>query len=1194
MRNLLRQSFIPLMVNNLIRPEEQLFHKRLPKKLEFGHTLVAQYKKHIGGMVKSIFWNPNTKAYVSYNEKNLHVWKPETEEQIFYVNFFDETKSHQISCIVYSSKYHVRNLKPKFLQLYLAISNDFKLHIFNEHLHHIKALPLKIRLINFAYFYEKESKLITAGIDGCFMFEFKMECKYEPKQAVLLDPEGNTMEFKLGPKIKLEKMPLWVKGLKVDEVEGIIFTWSQLKTCFNDISTGKLQFKFKSLTTYEDYITDLILSDEFRYFITSTYFGHIFVWKLTIHRKLIHSYGGHTKTVTSLSNHPTQPTLFISASNDNTIRIWCLDKFSELYCFELQAGINNIKMMNERIFACFYNDAIKIGELHHLALSFTNQGSAISKIGKCFNEEQDIKTNDPFAVFTLFKDNSALIQNPNTGKTLSTIYPPPTAKEVMFISYCMTLKRMFILLTSGTLCIYKIDRDTAILEKLQYPNQLKDSEGKSVTQQITSMTFASSVPPKYDCEIFNEVNVNNKMQEEEKSSMKNQYVDYTDKFLVFGLSKGTIVFISVDNLELIHARFSIHRQAVEQIYEIKPIGDIKICNNLIFVGFKTGDTEMFLWDEEHKEKEFYRLNCDKIDEHEDELQSLDFLPKFLGSEIQSQNKKYNTGLFVTGAKDGLVKVWNVKKELIREIKFPEPITSVCFLNSSADLLVGHVSKVSTVLAKDYKPFEIMETALPTEYEIEKFSMQRTVVTEKIFQKLKRQDDKIKKQYQELTKKSPLKISNNQFHQDVPNASSPFAGDEKNDKSQSPENSFSNKKKHPKFKDDTIISEIRAGDPNYENQSPRGKSTYRRDESDSDNDNMFDEDIYQKALEAAKIEQEKRAQKRMIAMQKRSLNDPIQQQQHGQMLKKKKTAITTIKRVEYQNFQNQQSYQTDNKVNQSSYQNYPYGGSPNGNGPNGEGKIGELTHKESIHEFLEKYKPGKVTALPPMMNHQVSQLTLLRQLQSKTNMTRRDITEGRIIQNILLHNDPREQQVHDDIYISTRGDKDLFGSQSFIYKTVHNPNKQPQTIQQQYQMNSVSIISSGQKNHTSSAKNKRSNTHSLPRINTQGRNAQIMAEATTKNSLLETKNHHMIQYQSIQLSNNSNNPGGALYGLAQSQNSYQNYLTTQDQKSIDQMSLNQLMVPTAPDTLPTGYTSRQQILKSNEKSSNLKKSLHLKK
>jgi hypothetical protein len=53
---------------------------------------------------------------------------------------------------------------------------------------------------------------------------------------------------------------------------------------------------------------------------------------------------------------------------------------------------------------------------------------------------------------------------------VSTIYPPPTAKAVMFIEYCMPLKRVFVLLTSGTLCIYRIDRETAILEKLQYPN----------------------------------------------------------------------------------------------------------------------------------------------------------------------------------------------------------------------------------------------------------------------------------------------------------------------------------------------------------------------------------------------------------------------------------------------------------------------------------------------------------------------------------------------------------------------------------------------------------------------------------------------------------------------------------------------------------------------------------------------------
>jgi WD40 repeat protein len=106
-------------------------------------------------------------------------------------------------------------------------------------------------------------------------------------------------------------------------------------------------------------------------------FGQIFVWKLTVRskasgyhnqggygdkddfkstkntkskRKLIHSYNGHTKKVTSLCTHPIN-TMFISASLDNTVRIWCLDKFTELYCFNLIAGLTNIKLLNDKLFA---------------------------------------------------------------------------------------------------------------------------------------------------------------------------------------------------------------------------------------------------------------------------------------------------------------------------------------------------------------------------------------------------------------------------------------------------------------------------------------------------------------------------------------------------------------------------------------------------------------------------------------------------------------------------------------------------------------------------------------------------------------------------------------------------------------------------------------------------------------------------
>ena len=119
---------------------------------------------------------------------------------------------------------------------------------------------------------------------------------------------------------------------------------------------------------------------------------------------------------------------------------------------------------------------------------------------------------------------------------------------------------------------------------------------------------------------------------------------------------------------------------------------MKILDSLLFMAFKNGDSQIFTWNEE--EKEMYKINCDKKDEHDDELMSVDML--------------YSKGLFVSGGKDGLIKVWNFRKELVREIKFPEPITAVCFLNPQGDILVGHIGKVSSVMSADYKPFESKE------------------------------------------------------------------------------------------------------------------------------------------------------------------------------------------------------------------------------------------------------------------------------------------------------------------------------------------------------------------------------------------------------------------------------------------------------------------------------------------------------
>ncbi len=55
----------------------------------------------------------------------------------------------------------------------------------------------------------------------------------------------------------------------------------------------------------------------------------------------------------------------------------------------------------------------------------------------------------------------------------------------------------------------------------------------------------------------------------------------TDGYVVLGLSKGTVVFLQVDDLELIYARFSFHRQAVTKVMEIQSTGKfLSICEEL--------------------------------------------------------------------------------------------------------------------------------------------------------------------------------------------------------------------------------------------------------------------------------------------------------------------------------------------------------------------------------------------------------------------------------------------------------------------------------------------------------------------------------------------------------------------------------------------------------------------------------------
>ena len=455
------------------------------------------------------------------------------------------------------------------------VSTDFKIHLFNDYLNYLGWFPLRTRLVSFMEFQEDKSRFITAGIDGCYVYSFVSKSKYEPKQAIMLDPEGEAFDCEIVLKQSLESMPLWIKGLKIMKANECIFSWSQMKATFHDMN-GKLIFKYKNLTKYEDHITDVLLNMKYKYFITSTQQGNLFVWKYQKEKELVHQFDGHLKAVTSLQNVKGQSSAFISASIDNSIRIHSLDNFQELYCFKLTAGVTHVKLIDHQRFACVYNHGtVRLGELQNRARLFHQSQNEVVKIMKCFRSEDEKYANHADLVMIQYKDNSINIQTSDLeeSKLISIIYPPPTAKDIKFFYYCMNLDRVYLMLVTGTICVYKFDRhkvqEPAQLQQLMETKNIKDSMRRSLNQEVTTMSFCKTIPPMIDEETINRAIVTpQKINEEIEYQQTKWNEGLIDRFIVLGMSTGSVVFLQVDQMDLIYARISIHREAITQICEI--------------------------------------------------------------------------------------------------------------------------------------------------------------------------------------------------------------------------------------------------------------------------------------------------------------------------------------------------------------------------------------------------------------------------------------------------------------------------------------------------------------------------------------------------------------------------------------------------------------------------------------------------
>jgi WD40 repeat protein len=229
-----------------------------------------------------------------------------------------------------------------------------------------------------------------------------------------------------------------------EEIEAFNYLRSSIQdhTLEKQSRTGDLICLFKDLMDKDEMIMDVIVFTEFRYFLTATDEGNIYVWKyvqsgkVETSKRLIHTYTGHSKAVTSISPLDKYPHLFTSVSLDGTVRIWSLEAFLHLYTLEVPGTLIYAKILSRS--DVIVSQTAELVQVHRLRMILENYMSTESRVKQIMPGYKSLTDQDAGHVtFTasLCDDNSAFIRDidASLGDPKTTLYPPPSAQEIVKI-----------------------------------------------------------------------------------------------------------------------------------------------------------------------------------------------------------------------------------------------------------------------------------------------------------------------------------------------------------------------------------------------------------------------------------------------------------------------------------------------------------------------------------------------------------------------------------------------------------------------------------------------------------------------------------------------------------------------------------------------------------------------------------------
>lgn len=639
------------------------------------------------------------------------------------MNFYKESEGRQIINIAHSAKF----------EIYFIISDDSKMYIYSQKdFKLIKKINSDIKQSQQLFYLEHLSSFLVIASDCVFLLQVAIasNTRYSTQ---------NSIQLTVTKRTQMEEQLAWVKGQNVQIQQNSILMWNGSDMNVYQIDTLKPIIQLKQLNKKDNAITSAIINQAYQYILVGHNSGKIKVWKYDIwnsSKQMMFTFQEHTRAVLSMVCHSRDPTVFISASSDQTIRFWNIYSFQHLHMYKVANYCYNIQLFSESYFAGFHDQVVSLGSILHYVNFIYKHDTEIRCIDKTYEDFESQMESQSEArlqsVQITLANSSGISFNTKTLKNFNIndvsknpfaiFYPPPTAKAIVNIITSPYVPGEYLMLVeNGELCQFHVQQQqgqsqfSAYIEEIMDLNAIRDDKGTKIGEQISVVKILSILPPRFD------------MQKGETEQSLQQKADpydfiysppfealpYLDKIrklrlVCIGTARGSIIFARVGCQDpVLYTRFTYHRAEIVEIGTLRNQQGqrffVSVCrdNYLKLTSFDKSRPELvksiqlmdnfdsiylfgalFILTQTNGGFNIYQLRHGTtimttlltIGDHEGKILSVDIQKKL--------------DLALTAGSDSKIKFWNYQKQLVFQINYFEMLNFASFVTDEHDILLS--------------------------------------------------------------------------------------------------------------------------------------------------------------------------------------------------------------------------------------------------------------------------------------------------------------------------------------------------------------------------------------------------------------------------------------------------------------------------------------------------------------------------